>query len=196
MIRTFIAIDLDDKETKEKIISFSNRLITHQPRMKQVESKNLHMTVKFLGDIHESTAPKIYEILKEEINKELFKGKEFQFQLKGAGQFNRYSVIWIKLVGETEILQKAKDKVENLLYTKLKIAKDKRTKFKPHLTIGRLRFNKVDQSNFEKFKKVINDNKDFDFGVFNVSQIKLKKSVLTPKGPIYYNYKDDGEFES
>jgi len=187
MIRTFIAIDLEDDETKEKIISFSNRLKTHQPRMKQVESKNLHMTVKFLGDINESIAPKIFEILKDEINEGLFQGKKFQFQLKGAGQFNRYSVIWIKLDGETEILQEAKDKLENLLHTKLKVAKDKRTKFKPHLTIGRLRSNKINHKTFEKFKNLINDNKDYDFGVFNISQIKLKKSVLTPMGPIYSN---------
>ncbi len=185
MIRTFIAIDLEDNETNENIIAFSNRLGQSQARMKQVVSENLHMTIKFLGDIHEATAPKIYGILKEEINDGLFQGKNFQFQLKGAGQFNRYSVIWIKLDGETEILQNAKDKIENLLHTKLKIAKDKRTKFKPHLTIGRLRSNKIDHSNFDKFKKLINDNRDFDFGVFNISQIKLKKSVLTPKGPIY-----------
>ena len=185
MIRTFIAIDLEGRETKENILSFSSRLKQIQTRMKQVEAENLHLTVKFLGDIHESTAPKIYEILKKEINDGLFQGKKFQFQLKGAGQFNRFSVIWIKLDGKTEILQKSKDKIENLLYTKLKITKDKRTKFKPHLTIGRLRSNKIDYSKFEKFKKLINDNGDFDFGIFNVSQIKLKKSVLTPKGPIY-----------
>ena len=185
MLRTFIAIDLEDDETKEKIISFSNRLKKNQQRMKQVESKNLHMTVKFLGNIHENTAPKIYNILQEEINEKLFQGKEYQYTLKGAGQFRKYSVIWIKLVGNVQFLQRIKDTIENLLNTKLKIEKDKRTEFKPHLTIGRLKSNRIDHQNFDNFKKIINESKNQDFGVFNISHVKLKKSELTPRGPIY-----------
>ena len=82
MIRTFIALELKDKDTIEKIQSFSSRLQKNQQRLKLVEPKNLHMTVKFLGDISESTAPKIYKILKEEINEKLFQDKNFEYQLK------------------------------------------------------------------------------------------------------------------
>jgi len=63
MIRTFIAIELKDKETIENIISFTQRLKQNQPKIKLVEPVNLHMTVKFLGNIPETQAPKIYSIL-------------------------------------------------------------------------------------------------------------------------------------
>ncbi|MHA1294431.1 MAG: RNA 2',3'-cyclic phosphodiesterase [Promethearchaeota archaeon] len=185
MIRSFIAFELKNSNTIEKIQAFSERLIKNQPRLKLVEPQNLHLTVKFLGSIHESTAKKIYKILKLEINEKIFQNKDYEFRLRGVGQFNQFSVIWIKLIGDIPFLQKIKDQVENLLKTNLNIEKDRRTKFKPHLTIGRLRKNRINYKNFESLKRLINENKELDFGIFTISQIKLKESNLTPKGPIY-----------
>jgi len=185
MIRSFIALELKEKPTIDNVVSFTSRLKKYQPNLKLVKPENLHMTVKFLGNISESLAPKIYEILKTEINEKLFQGKEFKYYLKGVGQFNRFSVLWVKLVGDIPFLQTIKDSVEDLLSIKLKIDRDKRTQFKPHLTIGRLRKEKINYKTFEVFKKLVNENKGMEFGTFNISQIKLKKSELTPKGPIY-----------
>jgi len=196
MIRSFIALELNDQETIEKIQSFGKRLISNQPSIKLVEPQNLHMTVKFLGNIEESLAPKIYKILKEEINEKIFQDNIYEFKLKGIGQFRKFSVIWIKLIGNIQFLQNIKDNIESLLNQKLKIEKDKRTQFTPHLTMGRLKPNKINYKNFENFKKLLNENKNLEFGPFNIRDVKLKKSVLTPKGPIYYTYKDDGEFKS
>jgi 2'-5' RNA ligase len=184
-IRSFIAIEVKESETLKKIQEFTSRLKKNQPRIKIVETENIHMTVKFLGDIHVSTAPKIYEILKEEINENLFSSKEYKYTVKGAGQFNRFSVLWVKLEGDIQFLQKIKDRVEKLLKERLKIQKDKRSKFKPHITIGRLRSNKIDYKTFDIFKKLVNESKDLEFGTCIISKINLKQSVLTPKGPIY-----------
>ncbi|MFX1379652.1 MAG: RNA 2',3'-cyclic phosphodiesterase [Promethearchaeota archaeon] len=185
MIRTFIAIELKDNETIEKINLFSQRLKQNQPKIKIVEPENLHITMKFLGDIPEHLAPKIYKILQEEINEKQFQGKEFKYHLKGVGQFNKFSVLWIKLVGNIQFLQNVKDSIEEYLLDKLKIERDKRSEFKPHLTIGRLKKGKINYKTFDTLKNLINQNKDLEFGVFNISQVKLKKSQLTPKGPIY-----------
>ncbi len=185
MIRTFIAIELKDKETIENINSFSQRLKLNQPKIKIVEPKNLHITLKFLGNIPESLAPKIYAILQNEINEKLFQGKKLNYLLKGVGQFNKFSVLWIKIIGNIQFLQNVKDSIEDLLFNKLKIERDKRTKFKPHLTIGRLKKDKINYKTFDTLKNLINENKDLEFGDFNIYQVKLKKSQLTPAGPIY-----------
>jgi len=189
MIRSFIAIELKNDETIEKIISFTQRLKQNQPKIKLVESVNLHMTMKFLGNIPETQAPKIYSILQEEINDKLFHGKNFEYNLKGVGQFNRFSVLWIKLLGNIQFLQNIKDSLEDFLFNKLKIERDKRTKFKPHLTIGRLKKDKINYKTFDILKNLISENKDLEFGVFTINQVKLKKSQLTPKGPIYTDLK-------
>lgn len=185
MIRSFIALELKDKETIEKIETFSSRLKQNQPKLKLVQPENLHMTVKFLGNIPESLAPKIYAILKDEINSKKLQGKKHKYFLKGVGQFNKFSVLWIRLIGDINLLQEIKNSVENLLYERLKIDRDKRQQFKPHLTIGRLRKERIDYKTFEIFKKIIHENKTTEFGEFTIDQIKLKKSELSPKGPIY-----------
>ncbi|NVM34283.1 MAG: RNA 2',3'-cyclic phosphodiesterase [Candidatus Lokiarchaeota archaeon] len=189
MIRSFIAIELKDKGTIEKIISFTQRLTQNQPKIKLVEPVNLHMTMKFLGNIPETQAPKIYSILQEEINDKLFPGKNFEYILKGVGQFNKFSVLWIKLLGNIQFLQNIKDSLEDFLFNKLKIERDKRTKFKPHLTIGRLKKDKINYKTFDTLKNLITENKDLEFGVFTINQVKLKKSQLTSKGPIYTDLK-------
>jgi len=189
MIRSFIAIELEDKETIEKITSFSQRLKQNQSKIKLVEPENLHMTMKFLGNIPEPLAPKIYKILQEEINENQFQGKIFRYFLKGVGQFNRFSVLWTKLLGDIQFLQNIKDSVENYLSEKLHIERDKRTKFKPHLTIARLKKGKINYKTFDTLKNLISENKDLEFGPFNINQVKLKKSQLTPKGPIYTDLK-------
>ena len=185
MIRSFLAIELKDKGTIENIQDFCNRLKQNQPKIKLVEPENLHVTIKFLGDIPEQLAPKIYSIITKEINEKYFPDRNYAYELKGVGQFNKYSVIWTKIKGEVQIIQDAKDKLEELLYTQLEIKKDKRTKFEPHLTIGRLRKEKINYKNLSSLKNLIDMNKNTDFGPFSVTGIKLKKSQLTPKGPIY-----------
>ena len=178
-------MELEDPETIKKIQAFYPRLLQNQKNLKTVKPENLHMTVKFLGNIPEALAPKIYDILRKEVNEGLFQGKSLEYRLKGVGQFNKYSVLWIKLVGNVQFLQDIKDTIENTLKEKLDIERDKRTKFKPHLTIGRLKKNKINYKNFDSFKNIIQDNKDLEFGMFTITQVKLKKSVLTPQGPIY-----------
>jgi len=185
MIRAFIAIELKNQDTIEKIKSFSSRLKQNQVKLKLVEPANLHMTVKFLGNIQDSVAPEIYAVLEKEINSDMFQGNKFDYVLKGVGQFNRYSVIWIKLNGNISFLQRIKDRIESSLFEKLKIARDKRSVFKPHLTIGRLKKDKINYKTFDTLKKIMNDNKNLEFGSFSIHGVKLKKSVLTPKGPIY-----------
>ncbi len=185
MIRSFIAIEIKNSDTLKKINIFTERLKKNQPKIKLVEPENIHMTIKFLGDIQESLAPKIYKILKEEVNEKIFAEKEYEYNLKGAGQFNKFSVLWVKLKGNIDFLQNIVDTVENELNQKLKIPRDKRPEFKPHITIGRLRSNKIDYKTFDIFKKLINESKDIEFGSFKIKEVKLKKSVLTQKGPIY-----------
>ena len=189
MIRAFIAIELKDPKTLDNIQTFSSRIKQNQPRVKLVKPENLHLTIKFLGDIKEELAPQIFSFIKDEINLKMFKGQTLDYSLKGVGQFNKFTVLWIMMKGDIQFLQNVKETVEEGLYTGLKIPKDKRIQFKPHLTIGRLRKEKIDYKNLTSLKNIFNENNTRDFGPFTINQVKLKKSVLTPQGPIYSDLK-------
>ena len=71
------------------------------------------------------------------------------------------------------------------MFERFNVPRDKRTQFKPHLTIGRLKKDKINYQTFSALKNLIIENKNLEFGPFAVDQVKLKKSELTPKGPIY-----------
>lgn len=184
MIRTFIAIELNNENSLELISSVTDRLKKNQKKLKVVEPKNLHLTVKFLGNVAESEAPLIYQVV-ERVNEKVFNKKSVQFHLKGIGQFNKYSVIWVKLLGDVKFLQDIKKNLEDALYNELKTPKDTRASFKPHLTIARLKKDKIDYKNLNAFKNLLEEYKETEFGVITMSKMALKKSELTPQGPIY-----------
>jgi 2'-5' RNA ligase len=58
--------------------------------------------------------------------------------------------------------------------------------FSPHLTIARVRSGR----NKMELAKFISDRKEFEFGTIRAACLRLKKSVLTPRGPIYSTLKE------
>ncbi|MGB9704174.1 MAG: 2'-5' RNA ligase family protein, partial [Pyrobaculum sp.] len=53
--------------------------------------------------------------------------------------------------------------------------------FTPHLTIGRVKSGR----NIDKLRELLGRYRGVEFGVVTVDKVKLKKSTLTPRGPIY-----------
>jgi 2'-5' RNA ligase len=177
--RGFIAIDI---KPLPKIVDFVNEIKNSGASVKTVELKNIHITLKFLGNTDEEHIEKIGKIMKDSLE-----GLEsFEIELKGAGVFpnmNYMKVMWIG-IEPVEILGSIAKKIDDPL-SKLGFEREKR-KFSVHLTIARIRSAK----NKEKLKQILHKYQDVDFGKINVESIKLKKSDLTPKGPIYTTLKN------
>ncbi len=177
--RGFIAIDID---VSSKLIDFDNEIKKTGANVKLVEPKNIHITLKFLGDIEESIIENIERIMKESITEI----KPFGIQLKGTGVFpnqNYIKVVWIGIKQGDQIGIIAHRIDEQL--GSLGFKKDKRA-FSPHLTIARVKSAK----NKDKLLQTIESYSDTVFTDMIVDSIKLKKSDLTPKGPIYTTLKD------
>ncbi|MCK4996411.1 MAG: RNA 2',3'-cyclic phosphodiesterase, partial [Thermoplasmatales archaeon] len=91
---------------------------------------------------------------------------------------NYIKVMWIGIEnGEQigKIASKIDEKISELGFEK------ERRRFSAHLTIARVKSAK----NKEKLLELIEKYRDIEFGSLKVDTIKLKKSELTPKGPIY-----------
>lgn len=174
-LRAFLAIDIDE-DLKAKIYKIVRQFGQIDANIKYVEMENLHLTLKFFGDIDTEGI----EVLSSKISGVVSNFDKFNVKIKGCGAFpnkNRIKVIWLGLDGD-EIVKKLHDELDKE-FVKLGFDKDK--KFSTHLTIGRMRSGK----NKDKVKSKIQDLADVEIGEMAVDKIILKKSTLTPQGPIY-----------
>ena len=174
-IRAFLAIDIDD-DLKPKINKIIKEFKQIDANIRYVDLANLHLTLKFFGDIDVEGI----DLLSQKISEVVSQFDSFKVNIKGCGAFpnnNRIRVIWVGLE-EDEILKDLHDKLD-VEFKKLGFEADK--KFSSHLTIGRMKSAK----NKNKVKAKIEEFSDVEIGEMEVDKIVLKKSTLKPSGPIY-----------
>ncbi len=179
MFRGFIAIDITPTDD---ILRFLNEINSVNADIKVVEPQNIHITLKFLGDTPEEKIDQIEQIIIDSVEGI----SPFSIKLIGTGVFpnkNYIRVVWIGIKDIEKLVTIAKNIDEKI--AKLGFKKEKRG-FSAHLTIGRVKTAK----NKDVLLKKIENYSDFDFGIQEVKSIKLKKSDLTPKGPIYTTMKE------
>ena len=169
-MRTFIAIEINDQGVLNSIHKIQAEL---NIKAKPVELHNMHFTVQFLGEVSDEMIRKISDTLSG------IEFSAFSISFASIGVFpnpNSPRVIWIGANDGVNELEKLAVMIR-LKLSQLGFSPDK--KFKPHVTIFRVK-NKIEgiSDKLEKFSS-------YNFGKQTVSEIKLKKSELTPNGPIY-----------
>ena len=176
-MRAFIAVPLSD-EIRKKIGTFYHE-IGFMKGVKEVPVQNLHITLDFLGDISEKEAERFSENLKK-IASDI---SPFDLTIKGSGAFPKKSdpkILWLGMTGNKPLVSLAmqvKDAVDSM-DTK---------RFSPHLTVGRVKYNKDGQQEyFDQFFQ----KGDRSFGRLHVDRFQLMKSDLSGKTPVYTLWKD------
>ncbi len=180
-VRSFLAFDLESDSVKKRLTEMQTRAIQTGADLKLVETENIHMTVRFLGDITLNMAEKIFS----EMSKVQF--KPFEAQLIGLGVFpslNYPRVLWAGIAQGADQLQSVVSQLEPRLQS-LGIPPDPKA-FSPHLTIARVRSAK----NKSQLADFVTKNEKYDFGSVSAKCLRLKRSELTPKGPIYSTLKE------
>ena len=175
-LRAFIAIDIPDGEAKEKILGFQKAISQTGADLKLVEPEIFHITLRFLGDV----STEIIEELKNELGKVQF--KPFTVTLKGVVVFPDYRRINVVCVGIDEGnlgLLDLYNKVNDSL-RRVGVPPDRRG-LSLHLTVARVR----SARNKEALSKTLMGMAETEFGRMDVSSFHLKRSTLTPKGPVY-----------
>jgi len=164
-MRTFISLELPE-EIRKEIIQIQKKIPEFSGR--KTEPENLHLTLKFLGEISEQEVEKIKARLRE------IKLKKFQAEISELGVFNPnfVKIIWLKINGCDELQKIIDNKLENLF------PKEKR--FMSHLTIARVKKINDKDKFISKLKNIKTKNIKF-----NISNFFLKKSTLTSEKPVY-----------
>jgi 2'-5' RNA ligase len=175
-IRSFIAFDLNSEQVLKRLTEAQAMLVRTGADLKAVEPQNIHVTMRFLGNI----APETVDRVHEEMKKVHF--DPFDTKLHGLGVFPdlRYPrVCWAGITEGADQLRSIFTQLEPRLRG-LGFAADPKG-FSPHLTIARVRSGR----NKAELATCIEENADYDFGVIRADCLRLKKSDLTPRGPIY-----------
>ncbi|MBN1245969.1 RNA 2',3'-cyclic phosphodiesterase [Candidatus Bathyarchaeota archaeon] len=180
-IRSFLAFDIENDTVLNRLATAQKLLLQTGADVKLVEPQNIHVTVRFLGNITPATAEKIFE----EMKKTQF--TQFNVQIKGLGAFPNPSyarVVWAGITEGADQLKSVFSQLEPRLRS-LGFTPDSKG-FSPHLTIARVRSSK----NKAQLAEFITENSNYDFGAINAKCLRLKKSYLTPRGPVYSTLKE------
>jgi 2'-5' RNA ligase len=175
MTRAFIAVELDPKLLSE-VLNVQKEILLTGADIKGVEPENIHFTLKFLGEIPHTTVAEVMQCMGK------LDFRPFEIDLAGVGCFptiRNPRVIWIGVTGGLESFTSVAKQLESSLR---EIGfQPERERFTAHLTIGRVRSNR----NKTELIKKLGEVSSTEIGKMMVDTIKLKKSTLTAKGPIY-----------
>lgn len=180
LLRTFIAVDIP-KIIQEAIQHEADNLRTSIGGcVRWVPVQNIHITLKFLGDVsHENL-----EMLTQMLRIEADSYPPFDLSIGQLGSFPspkraRVLFIGVQAPAELDALQRG---IESAT-TRLGYAFDGRP-FSPHLTIGRVRGH-ILGSDQQRIRRILDETTIDSLGIARVDSIHLYKSELKPGGPVY-----------
>jgi len=180
-IRAFIAVEIENPNVLAKLISVKEALVSTGADIKPVEDENLHLTVRFLGNISTITLEAIKRFMSEIPNVVA----KFEMHVRGLGAFpniSRPRVVWAGVAKGVDELMKIRRFIdERIVRERLYDVHRDQHEFSPHITLARVRSGR----NLNKLIRVLSEYSDYDFGSSPVTKVKLKQSTLTPRGPIY-----------
>ena len=193
-MRCFIAIDIDEK-IRKAIANVQERLAAKvdikQGDVKWVEPENIHLTLKFLGEINDEqsaspnageTSPKGGAAEVCDITKQVAETyKNFNIDVESVGSFGGRSakVVWVGVTkGAEELLTLQKD-LENRL-SQAGYPPEER-EFSAHLTVCRVKNLKAGF----KLAEVVGQFAKLKLGSVAANAIHVYQSQLTPAGPVY-----------
>ena len=175
-MRTFIAIKIIPEK---KLLDFVSTLRTtfEGEAISWVDTNNLHLTLRFLGETSDEQVLKVTRLL-DNISLNYHR---FQFILKGVGFFkskNRPRVLFLSVENDLLLKQLTAEIEEMVVSTG--ISREEKS-FNPHLTLGRIKF----LQNKNAFYSLTSELKGAKIQSVSVSKIIYYQSVLSSAGAIY-----------
>jgi RNA 2',3'-cyclic 3'-phosphodiesterase len=181
-IRTFVAFDLPD-DIIDHAARLQAKLQAHGLKLRWVRPQNLHLTLKFLGDIPRQEATAVGQALQQ-----ASRGTPpLQLTVQGLSAFpgiKRPRVLWIGVGGQVDLVQALYRKLEDQL-SDLGFAREKRG-FTAHLTLGRFKAGWP----VNNLLSAVEELGGYDPKPFLARRVVLYQSDLRPQGAVYTSLND------
>jgi len=175
-VRSFISIDLEDQQVLSRIASILSSLQALGGDLKPVEGENVHLTLKFLGNVSTSRLAEVRSSLQQ------LTFPSFTAEIKGAGAFpnlKHMNVIWVGVNEGWTHVEQIYEQVEKFL-SRVGFRRENRP-FSPHITIARVRSGRKRDEIANFLQHLIEEH----FGTITVDKVRLKQSILSSLGPKY-----------
>ena len=181
LLRALIAIEFPKplQDAVEKQTARLRQTLGHDI-VRWIPTQNMHLTLKFLGDIAASHV----DFLKQMLAREADSHSQFDLQIDGLGSYptsRRPRVLWAGLHAPADLLSLQKSIEAGT--TRLGYEQEERA-FSPHLTIGRVRQN-ISPAELPKIRAALDNIQLGNIGTARVDSIHLFKSDRLPSGSIY-----------
>lgn len=176
-VRSFVAVDLPP-DLKEKLSVLQHELKQQLDNARWVNSTNMHLTLKFLGDVPVSKLRRIADTLQDK----LAPIHRYVLTPGGLGAFpntRRPRVLWIGFKDIPEVHFQMVDIIESELVS-YGFARE-RSKHIPHLTLARFRNPNI----IKELDIILTPFQNAFLPGINVTSVVIYKSVLTPQGACY-----------
>jgi len=180
-LRSFIAVDIPSsiQQTIQQNIDLLRKTIG-DTSVRWVAVKNIHLTLKFLGEVSQLHVDGLTQALHTETDSH----PSFDITIGGLGSFpnsKRPRVLFIGIQAPTA-LEAFHRGIESAI-SKLGYESEARA-FSPHLTIGRVR-DQITSADQQKIRKALDEIKIDSLGNARVDSVHLYKSELKPGGAVY-----------
>ena len=164
-MRTFVAVELPD-EVKKKIMKIQKQLPQFDGKL--TEEENLHLTLKFLGDIDDELLSQV----KKRLRKIKFNKFEAKIDFIDVFSPDYIKIIWLHIESCSELHKAVDEALGDIL------PREKR--FMSHLTIARIKHIEDREEFLDKVQTIkIPEIK------FGIEKFYLKKSTLSKAKPKY-----------
>jgi 2'-5' RNA ligase len=176
-LRTFVALDLDE-HILDGLCKAQRELDDPADRLKWIERVNLHVTLKFLGDVQETRINDVCKLAAEAAATV----EAFDYDVRGlvcTPSHGPLRMVWAGVTDPSGLM--------NVLHEQLDAAlaemgyRQENRQFRPHITVARVK--RV--QNAAAFRAAVRTYDDFDFGGQHADQVAAYTSTLTDEGPIY-----------
>jgi 2'-5' RNA ligase len=141
-------------------------------------TENMHLTLRFYGELDESAAGAAEALLEAACKN----AAPIPLSVRGAGAFpstRRPSVLWAGVVCENDALETLQARAEDAARA-AGLPRERRA-FHPHITLGRVR----DPRDAGRLSRALEAERDFDGGAFTAACLVLFASELCPEGAQY-----------
>lgn len=181
-MREFLAIEIEN-HLKDNIQKIQDTIKdTNSCKINYVKTENIHLTLKFFGEINERKEKQIIKIVEKTINDY----KHYTIKLAKIGAFpniKRPRVIWTGIKDKHNVTINLIKELDNEFN---KIGFKKERDYVPHITIGRVK----EIHDKELLNETLKELKNEYVGKLEIKSLSLKESQLTPNGPIYTTKKE------